>query len=169
MSRTLLGATALAALLVACTPAPRTIQPADEAAARAFVTRFYSWYHGKPDSTKNIDSLVAQHRAWLAPDLAALVDSDNACAARTHGTCKLDEDPVLASQDPCQRYEVGGSITHNGTVGVAIYGVCEGKRDTIPPVVAVVAPIDSGWQIVNFVYPVERTDLRAILARKVGG
>lgn len=167
MNRHLLTWSVIVAALVGCrADAPKVASPAQADAARTFVVEFYNWYYPNSDSAKNIDSVIARRRGWLAPDLAALIDSDNACAARTHGTCKLDEDPLLAAQDPCERYEVGGTATHGGTVGVAIFAVCRGKRDTIPSVIAVVAPVDSGWQFVNFVYPAARTDLRHILGQK---
>jgi hypothetical protein len=166
MNRNLLAGSALLAALVGCRADAPKATPAQTDAARTFVVEFYNWYYPNSDSGKNIDTLMARRRSVLAPDLAALIDSDNACMARTHGECNLEEDPILAAQDPCERYEVGGTATHGGTVGVAIFAVCSGKRDTIPSVIAVVAPVDSGWQFVNFVYPAERTDLRHILGRK---
>lgn len=37
---------------------------------------------------------------YLTPDLARLILNDEACMARTHEICKLDFNPVWASQDP---------------------------------------------------------------------
>lgn len=154
--------------VLGCKPAAHPVAaPPTTERARAFVVEFYGWYW-KADSTKNIDTVMARHRDWLTADLAALVDFDNACAARAHGECQLEEDPFLASQDPCQRYEVGGALAHGDTIGVSIFGVCDGKRDTVPAVIAMVVPHDSGWQFANFVYPAEKTDLRAILSQKPG-
>lgn len=167
MHRTLALACALALPVAGCRPDPTpAAHLANTAGARAFVVEFYGWYYGRPDSTKNIDTLMARRRAWLVADLAALLDSDNACAARAHGICDLDEDPILAAQDPCERYEVGGALARNDTVGVSVFGVCNGTRDTIPAVIAMVVPHDSGWQFTNFVYPAEKTDLRSILSQK---
>ena len=153
-----------------CKPAPRSAVPyVSMPEARSFVVAFYAWYW-KPDSTKSVDSVMARHRNWLTADLAALVDSDNACVARTRGECRLEEDPFLASQDPCQRYEVGGSpFVHGDTTAFAIFGVCQGQRDTVPAVIALVVPRDTGWQFVNFIYPVEKSDLRTILTQKKPG
>ncbi len=39
-------------------------------------------------------------RAPSQPGPAALILQDRACAARTHGICRLDFDPLWASQDP---------------------------------------------------------------------
>ena len=135
---------------------------------RAFVVDFYDWY-AKPGAMKNIDSALAVRRSSFAPDLAALIDSDKACAVRTRGECNLEEDPILASQDPCERYEVGNGLVQGDTVSVMIFGICDGKRGHLPDVIAYVLPHDSGWRFIDFVYPVERRHLRAILDRRVGG
>ena len=151
---------------VGCRPAPAStsiLSPTDK--ARNFALEFYGWYTA-PNATKNIDTAMALRRASFAPDLAAMVDSDNACAARAQAECNIEEDPILASQDPCQQYEIGGAVPHGDTVAVEVFGVCEGKRDSMPAIIAMVVPKGAGWQFANFVYPVEKTDLRTILSRK---
>lgn len=141
--------------------------PPDAAAARSFVVDFYAWYFPGTAGMKNIDTLMATQRDALDPELAAMIDADNACMASTHGVCNLEEDPVLAAQDPCEHYEVGGALAHHDTIGVSIFAVCEGKRDTVPSVIAMVLSTGGKWRFTNFVYPAEKTDLRAILSQKV--
>jgi hypothetical protein len=154
-------------LLAACRMDTRRKAAApDVAGARAFVVEFYAWYNPKPDSTRRYFDVLTQRHAALTPDLAALLDADLACSTQSHEICNLDSDPFVNSQDPCERYEVGGAITHHDTVGVSVFGVCSEKRDTIPAVIAMVVPHDSGWRFTNFVYPAEKTDLRAILSQK---
>jgi len=141
--------------------------PPDAATARAFVVEFYAWYYPSAAGMKNIDTLMATRRSALDPELSAMIDADNACMASTHGVCNLEEDPLLAAQDPCERYEVGGALAHHDTIGVSVFAVCEGKRDTIPSVIAMVVASGGSWRFANFVYPAEKTDLRTILSQKV--
>jgi hypothetical protein len=168
MTKATISASLVLALAACRMDARQQPAPPDAAAARAFVVDFYGWYYPSPAALMNVDTLVVSRRGSLDPELAAMIDVDNACAARTQGTCKLDEDPVLAAQDPCERYEVGGTLLHGDTVGVSVFAVCGGKRDTIPSVVAMVVSSGAAWKIANFVYPAEKTDLRAILGRKDG-
>jgi hypothetical protein len=156
-------------LLAACRMDTRRKAAApDVAGARAFVVDFYAWYFPGTAGMKNVDTLMATRRRVLDPELAAMIDADNACMARTHGVCNLEEDPVLAAQDPCEQYEVGGTTLHQDTVGVSVFAVCDGKRDTIPSVIAMVVGSAGSWRFTNFVYPVEQNDLRTILGRKEG-
>jgi hypothetical protein len=163
-------ATTIASLLLALAgcrmDARRQAVPPDVAAARTFVTDFYAWYYPGSAGMKNIDTLMVTHRGALDPELAAMIDADNACMVRTHGVCNLEEDPVLAAQDPCERYEVGGTLLHHDTVGVSVFAICDGKRDTIPSVIAMVVSSGGTWQFANFIYPAEKTDLRTILSQK---
>lgn len=152
---------------VGCKSPGRFDTPVSDAAkANAFVVEFYAWYNPRPDSTRRYFDVLTQRRTALTPDLEALLDSDLACATRSHEICNLDSDPFVNSQDPCGRYEVGGSIAHHDTVGVSVFGVCGGKRDTIPAVVAMVVRHDSTWQFADFAYPTEHTTLHALLAGK---
>ena len=154
---------------LACKSAGRVDTPVSDAAkAHAFVVEFYAWYNPAPDSTRRYFDVLTQRHAALSQDLAALLDADLACSTRSHEICNLDSDPFVNSQDPCERYEVGGAMTHHDTVGISVFGVCGGKRDTVPAVIAMVVPHGTGWQFANFVYPAEKTDLRTILSQKPG-
>ena len=75
----------------------------------------------------------------------------------------IDWDPFLATQDPCESFEIqkvtadanGGSVE----VRTSCYYV-----DSLPDVVAQVVRRGEGWVFANFAYPREKTDLLKILS-----
>ncbi len=137
--------------------------PPDVAAARSFVVDFYAWYHPNDSTSRNIGEALSQRRAAFTTELAALIDADRACTAQGKGICSLDFDPVLNSQDPCERYEVGGAAPEGGTIGVPVYAVCGGRKDSIPSVIAILAFDSTGYRIANIIYDGGTSNLRGLL------
>src|SRR5207244_1798701 len=75
----------------------------------------------------------------------------------------LDFDPFLATQDPCERYEVGAATRKGKDFLVEIHGVCAGKKHDKPDVIAELVPKGNSWVFANFRYPTERSDLLKVL------
>jgi hypothetical protein len=64
----------------------------------------------------------------------------------------IDFDPILNSQDPCKRYEVGKITRKGDNYWVEVYGVCSGKKSEKPDVIPELARIGGKWLFVNFHY-----------------
>lgn len=139
----------------ACQPkAPPPANQDDIASARAFVADFYAWYHPDSVTMKGIDDALTQRRGAFSVELAQLIQLDRECTRRSQSICALDFDPILNSQDPCERYEVGEARRSVEVDLVPVVSVCGGRRDTIPVVTVMLFPGDSsGWEIINFTYP----------------
>ena len=161
---------ALCCIGVACSsPSPES----DTAGASAFVQHFYDWY--APILLKGGDTvpdLVAlnTHPTWFDSSLAAALRADNQASAKVPDeVAGLDYDPFTASQDPCEKYVVDRAERRDSHVVVALYGVCAGKRDSIPSVSAEVVRRGSEWVFTNFYFPHSpgsdlASDLKALAA-----
>jgi hypothetical protein len=145
------------------------------ASADAFVRAFYAAYapRGQASGLAATDSLLRERPALFAPPLLALLRRDAAARGAAVGEIDgLDFDPFLSSQDPCDRYEVGGATRAGasvpGGVRVSVRAVCAGGGSPQPTVTAEVAPASGGgtsWQFVNFYYGPPAGDLLALLRR----
>ena len=160
------GFAASAALaLLSCRPAtPPATANRSQSDARSFVVQFYDWYRPDSGTSRNLNDVLHDRPQVFEPQLFALIKGGEQCeGVNPHSVCDLGVDPFLDSQNPCQRYEVGEATAKNGAYWVAVFAVCDGRRDTIPTVLAIVAPRDSTWQFVNFVYGGGQTSLRQLL------
>ena len=151
-----------------CSPQNRVQSKGQTAeAAKDFVQGFYNWYvpvtlRDNPVSASDI--ALRQRPTDFSPVLFRALEEDSKAQAEAQGyIVGIDFDPFLASQDPCDHYDVG-TITHQG-VGyrVDIYGVCSGKRDEKPDVVAEVTNKDGSWTFTDFLYPATHSDLLGTL------
>jgi len=136
-------------------------------AARDFVQGFYSWY--VPEALKTQEEPVwnvalKYKRTVFSPALFRALKEDSEAQARASGEIVgLDFDPFLNTQDPCDRYEVRTITPQEGGYRVDIYGVCSGKRNVKPDVVAKLAHQDGSWAFTNFLYPAIHRDLLGTL------
>ncbi len=132
-------------------------QDATSASAREFVQRFYRWYvpvalHDHRGASSDV--ALRDKKIDFGAELYRALKNDSDAQAKVAGEIVgLDFDPFLNTQDPCQRYELG-KITKSGeTYLVEVFGICSGKKNAQPDVVAEVRWADSRWQFVNFDYP----------------
>jgi hypothetical protein len=135
------------------------------ASVRTFVQDFYTWYvpRARDDSAAAMNGVLRARSDALAPELAAALKEDLAAQEKASGEIVgLDFDPFLASQDPCERYEVGEVKAQGSRYRVAIHGVCSGTRSSQPEVTAEVAKQNDRWTIVNLHYA-EGADLSSQL------
>ncbi|MGA9853198.1 MAG: hypothetical protein WBR15_09735 [Gammaproteobacteria bacterium] len=130
---------------------------------RDFVQAFYGWY--VPEALK-----AQEEPAWnvalkyksgaFSRELYHALNEDAEAQAKTSGVIVgLDFDPFLNTQEPCRRYEVGKIASQKSSYRIDIFGVCSGKRNEKPDVVAEVAHGNGNLVFTNFVYPAIHSDL----------
>lgn len=150
----------LSGALVACGPSRSSQAPA------AFVRDFYAWFvPASQNARESAASLVLRERASaLADELRDALRVDEARRSHSDGEIvSLDFDPFTGSQDPCERYEVGGATRVGTTIRIDVFAVCSGMREANPTLTAEVVDVDGRWAFVNFHYTEPRTDLRTML------
>jgi hypothetical protein len=123
---------------------------------RSFVQELYGWYVPKAldDSTGPASERALKYRSYVfSSELFRALKEDSDAQARISGyIVGLDFDPFLNTQDPCERYELGG-ITQNGeTYRIEVFGVCSGTRHEKPDVIAEVARRNGRLVFTNFIY-----------------
>lgn len=137
------------------------------AAARQFAAEFYAWYRPAGGAERGVNEVLKERRAWLTPQLASLLEADQACASRAQAVCRLDFDPFLNSQDPCEKYEVDGDMIPYRDlreVWVLVRATCSGRPDSIPTADLVLIPSGVSWVIKDVRYPQTRDPLISILS-----
>jgi hypothetical protein len=128
------------------------------------VEGFYKWYVSRIPSNVSWDFALKYRSSAFSPQLLRLLKEDRAAQAACEDIVGLDFDPILNTQDPENRYEVG-NITHAGQNYKAdIYGVRSGKRSEKSSVIAEFTKGNGHWYFVNFHYETDSsTDLLTIL------
>jgi hypothetical protein len=164
--KSLLALSCVLVALVTGTGAQRPQQPPNRALPR-FVQSFYDWYTPRARKTSGRPSwyvaLSLKSSLFARPLLRAL-RADSEAQSRAQGEIVgLGFDPLLNSQDPCDRYEVGRTTHRNQTYWVEIHSVCAGRRSGSPRLTAELVLRDRSWVFVNFHYPREHTDVLAAL------
>ncbi|HEX6533707.1 MAG TPA: hypothetical protein VF041_03870 [Gemmatimonadaceae bacterium] len=143
---------------------PRRAASSDSSAV-AFVRQFYATYAPRAiaQGLSATDSVIVRQPTAFAPELLTALRQDAVDRAAAKGEIVgLDFEPFLASQDPCERYEVGEAHRAGSSVRVSVYAVCQGKRTPQPVAVAEVTPAAGTWQLANIRYP-DGGDLLTIL------
>jgi len=124
---------------------------------RSSVGEFYRWYVPKtlkPHSGPAWNLVLKYRSTALSPELFRALREDSDAQAKTSGEIVgLDFDPFLNTQDPCERYEVGEIIQKEQTYQAQVFGVCSGKKNEKPDVIAQVEKQNGRWIFVNFAYP----------------
>jgi len=135
-----------------------------QTSCRHFAQSFYDWYVGKAGA--NFKVALREKRSAFSPKLYKAMQEDVEAQAKVRGEIVgLDFDPIVNSQDPCERYVVG-SVTRNGdSYRAGIFGICSGKKNAKPDVTAELATKEGQWQFTNFHYAYDSTpnNLLAIL------
>lgn len=165
-----LGTPTCALLLVALFCPPRATARGQaranaqlSATVKIFVRRFYSWY--VPEALKANEApawnvaLKFRGEVFSVTLFRALKEDSDAQARVSGQVAGLDFDPFLNTQDPCDRYRVGTVAPHGAGFRVAIYGMCSGRRNERPVVIAEVERQRGSWVFADFLYPTIRTDL----------
>lgn len=107
---------------------------------RGFVQQIYDWYLPmtlKNDGVTSWDRALQSKSSVFDPQLTREIRENSASEAKTAAeTAGLDFDPILASQDTVERYEVGRISQKGETYWVKIYEFWSGKKGEKPAVVA---------------------------------
>ncbi len=143
---------------------------ADEAGqkrAAAFVRKFYDWYVPialKPDLKQDSSNVaIAKRPSLFDPSLLKALKEDAEAQAKTpDDIVGLDFDPFLNSQDPDDKYVVGGVTEKDGLYLVDVYGLRKGKREKAVSVTAALKPAKNSFVFANFLYGADG-DLVAVL------
>ncbi len=158
----------VATLLAACggeNAADSTQQPAQSA---DFVREFYGWYatHVQNQSGPGWYAALSKNPPILDDRLLELLRADSAAQAAAMGEVMgIDWDPFLATQDPCEAFEIQ-NVTEDANGGrIEVRTSCY-YVDSLPDVVAQVVRRGNGLVFTNFTYPREHTDLLKILGMK---
>jgi hypothetical protein len=156
------------AIFVAEAQSPQAQTPDNENNGKVLrvVRNFYAWYvPAASGSNPRGLALVLRHRASLFTNelFRALKEDSDAQARVPDEIVGLDFDPFLASQNPCEQYEVGRAVREGSNYHVEIYGVCSGSRQSKPTIIAELVPKSGSWVFANFRYPREKTDLLQVL------
>jgi hypothetical protein len=135
-----------------------------------FVQGFYDFYLPRMSGGGGWQAVRKERGATFAPELVSALDADAAAAAASPDEIVgLDFDPFLATQDPCERYEVGPESPAGPNHRVEVFAVCGGTRELTPSVVAEIAQRGDAWVFVNFHYPREQTDQLRVLGELSAG
>ena len=131
--------------------------PNDVDSSKTFLQTFYSWYTPialKENSLPAVDITLKKKAGVFSQTLyAALTEDSDARKKQSGYSAGLDFDPFLATQDPCDEYEVG-NVTHEGNeVKAEVYAVCEGKKRADPDIEVALSRKGGQWIIDNFYYP----------------
>jgi hypothetical protein len=130
-----------------------------------FARRFYDWYTPvalRENSEPSWNIALNLKRSIFSAELARLLKRDSDAQAACAELVGLDFDPILGSQEPAARYELGKSVQKGRDYLIEIYAVRYGVRSKSPDVTCEVAENKARFVFVNFLYP-NGTDLLTIL------
>lgn len=150
--------------------APDPVRTAsDSADAIVFVNHFYERYLALvSQSTREpaYYTLIAEDSSTITDTLRSVLRNERRLQEAAGGAIvRLDSDPFVGSQDPCERY-AGASAVRDGVMyRVQVYAVCGGDRQPSPSVVVEVRRSAASWAVRDIVYPGAGTPtLLAVLA-----
>lgn len=152
MCSSLALATAICSLLLAQAKGPHIAC----GSVRGFVEGFYSWYVPRAlnqDTAAGWNETLRLIRRDISNQLAKLLAEDAAAQASCSDLVGLDFDPFLYTQEPAEKYDVGGVVPKGAGYQVKIYRVEGGTRAEKPDVVAEISQKDGHWVFVDFDYP----------------
>jgi len=126
--------------------------PAPDSAAQSaarFVQAFYEWYKRTGDQ---YEVAVRDSAGFFAPALLSAMRLDLSAQSASPGEVSgLDWDPFLATQDPCDPYQVTGTTRRADTILVAVNGMCTDRPPQVQPdVIAEVRRVGGRWMFVDF-------------------
>jgi len=136
-----------------------------------FVQKFYDWYVArqkaltKANSHKDVmEVAMKEKRSAFSPELIKGLQEDVAAARKNpREIVGLDFDPILASQEEPEKYEVGEVRAKGDHYLVDLFGYLEGKKDAKPIVVAELVSKNGQWIFTNFHYEGDTSNLVDVL------
>jgi hypothetical protein len=149
----------LVAILLAVVPYASTQhigdapQKSTEQGCRKFVQDFYDWYVPVALQDQNFrawDIALRLRPSAFDPTLVRLLKRDSEAQSKSNELVGLDLDPILASQDPSERFAVQRVARKGLSCTVTVLGLSSGVRRE--KVVADVRFRNGHWRFVNFIY-----------------
>lgn len=121
---------------------------------RSLAEDFYRWYVPKVVQPTGGWDLALKYKAKVfSRELFRPLKQDSDAQEKTKDEIVgLDFDPFLNTQDPCDRYEVGAVVAKGEIFRVEVFGVCGGKKNEKPDVIAEVGRQNGHWVFTNFVH-----------------
>lgn len=121
----------------------------------SFARNFYGWYTriARSDTPRPWDTAVRLREAQFEPELVRLLKEDAIAQSRCREIVGIDFDPILNTQDPAERYELGKLVHKKHQYFIDIYAVADGARSKMPDVTAVFVSQGGHYFFVNFLYP----------------
>lgn len=124
--------------------------PSIQQSCRDFVQGFYTWY---TRHEVHWSDSIKQRRSAFDPELFRLLKEDAEAQDKVTGEIVgLSFDPILASQDPANRYVVGAITRKGDSYWAEVYSIRSGKKNKKPDVVAEAKLKNGRWVFVNFHY-----------------
>ncbi len=132
-----------------------TTQADASASPRSFAEDFYRWYvHlAQGDTSRPWEAAIRLREAQFGPELARLLKEDAIAQSHCREIVGIDFDPILNTQDPAQRYELGRLAQKNHRYLIDVYAVLDGVKNQRPDVTAVFVSKGGHYAFVNFLYP----------------
>jgi hypothetical protein len=119
------------------------------------VKSFYQWYAPRAlrdNPTPAWDSALKLKGPDFSTELVRLLKEDSDAQAACEELVGLDFDPILGSQEPAERYEIGRLIPKEQHYLMDIYAVRAGTQIEKPDVKCEVAEEKGHFVFVNFFY-----------------
>jgi Protein of unknown function (DUF3828) len=133
--------------------------------AESFLQGIYSHYHGSDDIAKGVMlDKPADIRRYFAPDLAALMNADDAAAAKAGDVPELDGDPFIDAQD----WDITKLIVHidseDAKQAKATVRFLNFKKPDVVRLSLVMTP--QGWRISDIAWQGNEGTLRDLYEKK---
>jgi hypothetical protein len=121
---------------------------------RKFTTHFYAWYIKAADTDRIAVLRTKEMQQALAPELLQALKRDYEAQAqdKTGYIVGLDFDPFLATQDPCEQYEVRKIVKKQDAYWAEIHGIGGCEAHSNPDLSAEVKSRNGVWVFTNFYY-----------------
>jgi hypothetical protein len=163
--------TALVLFLFVATDVRQIVNAAEPAKeCGQFVQKFYDWYVAREKQLRNnrhkdvMEVAMKEKRSAFTPELLKALQEDVAAARKNpREIVGLDFDPILASQEEPEKYEVGEVRAKGDHYLVDLFGYLEGKKDAKPTVVAEVVSKNGQLIFTNFHYEGDTSNLVDVL------
>ena len=133
-------------------PGQSTLPHATPDSCRQFVQRFYDWYVPKSDDKPGptVEDALKERRQEFGRELYSLLKEESDGQAKTDELVRLDFDPFLFSQDPCNRYVAQQPKLVGNIYWVEVRGDCGPTDAQRQNVFAKVAWTGLAWEFVDF-------------------
>lgn len=138
---------------------------AHDQTAEEFVKAIYAQYHGTPEKSPGVKlDRPADWERYFEPSLLALIDADEAVAAKNHDVPTLDGDPFIDAQDwdikdVSVKVDESGRDKATATVKFKNFG----EKFTLRLGLVHLA---KGWRIYDITYPKNEGTLRGLYVKK---